>query len=117
MAVQLRGGEVCLWGEQNAEEDYESLLFPRVSAAAERLWSPREVRDPECAQQRLRFSRMDMVRHGNDSVPFLRAKAISPPFCDKNSHVCNVYEFAGAGNMQVLGNCSSHRDDDLSMVF
>ncbi len=38
---QIKGGEACLWGEVADYSNYLNKMFPRLSAVAERLWSPR----------------------------------------------------------------------------
>jgi hypothetical protein len=40
---RIQGGEVAMWGETATDSNILTELWPRASAAAERLWSPLEV--------------------------------------------------------------------------
>ncbi|XP_069113445.1 beta-hexosaminidase subunit beta-like [Argopecten irradians] len=60
----ILGGEACLWSEYITNENVISLLWPRASAVAERLWSSRTVTDVLAASYRLQEHRCRMLRRG-----------------------------------------------------
>jgi hypothetical protein len=60
----LIGGEACLWSEYAADDSITPRLWPRASAAAERLWSNKKVKDEVAAAPRIEEQRCRMMRRG-----------------------------------------------------
>jgi len=69
------GGEICQWGEEADQNNIEILIFPRVAAAAERLWSQKNVNDYDFFFARLRYQRCRMTQRGIKALP------IRPDYC------------------------------------
>src|SRR6185503_17931151 len=63
-ASRVLGGEACMWGEHLTPESIDSRIWPRLAAIAERLWSPREVRDIPDMYRRLGVMRTRLERLG-----------------------------------------------------
>ncbi|CAC5403790.1 HEXA_B [Mytilus coruscus] len=61
---KILGGEVCLWSEYITSESLLSVMWPRASAAAERLWSSSSVTSIQSAGRRLQEHRCRMLRRG-----------------------------------------------------
>lgn len=69
-ATYIKGGEACLWGEHIDQTNLFSRAYPRLSAVAERLWSPEEVREPYEAEMRMAHMRCRMQAKGYHAAPF-----------------------------------------------
>ncbi|ANE53468.1 beta-N-acetylhexosaminidase [Flavisolibacter tropicus] len=74
------GGQACLWTEyisNTAKVEY--MLFPRLSALSEVLWSPKESRNWESFQKSLpsQFKRYDLWQ-ANYSLEYFKARKLDP---------------------------------------
>ncbi|XP_069564829.1 beta-hexosaminidase subunit alpha isoform X1 [Brachyistius frenatus] len=64
------GGEVCMWGEYVDATNLTPRLWPRASAAAERLWSDeKQTTSVEKAFPRLQNFRCKLLRRGIQAEP------------------------------------------------
>ncbi|CAG5128765.1 unnamed protein product, partial [Candidula unifasciata] len=61
---KVLGGEAAFWSEYFSNENLIPLMWPRASAAAERLWSSKEVNNIDQAAQRLSEHRCRMLKRG-----------------------------------------------------
>jgi hexosaminidase len=68
-AERVLGGEACMWGEHISPETIDSRIWPRMCAVAERLWSPREVKDV-----RDMYRRLDIVSSRLEELGLLHEK-------------------------------------------
>ncbi|XP_031618894.1 beta-hexosaminidase subunit beta-like [Contarinia nasturtii] len=65
----LIGGEACMWSEVVDDTNILQRIFPRASAAAEKLWSQETVRNISEAQQRLEEHTCRMRKRGIPAQP------------------------------------------------
>jgi hexosaminidase len=65
----LLGGEASMWTEQVDVTVLDERVWPRASAVAERLWSPKTVTDLDDASSRLVYHRCRMVARGIRAGP------------------------------------------------
>jgi hexosaminidase len=63
-ARHILGGEACEWAEYAVPENLDNRIWPRMGAIAERLWSPRNVRDVDSMYRRLGVFSRDLEWRG-----------------------------------------------------
>ncbi len=81
--ARILGGEVAMWGEFVSPENVDSRIWPRAAAVAERLWSPREVKDVPSMYRRLDAVSSELDRlgltHRSSYLPMLERLAAGDP--------------------------------------
>ncbi|KJE93970.1 beta-hexosaminidase subunit beta [Capsaspora owczarzaki ATCC 30864] len=73
------GGEVCMWGETVDTSDIFNTVWPRAAAAAERLWSDRQVNSTNLFEPRLLNFRCLLNLRGVPAAPVENAQARTGP--------------------------------------
>jgi hexosaminidase len=61
---RILGGEACMWTEYVSSENFDSRVWPRTAAIAERLWSPAEVQNPDAMYSRMEAMSWRLERLG-----------------------------------------------------
>eukprot|EP00936_MAST-01D_sp_MAST-1D-sp1_P001421 g1421.t1 len=112
----IKGGEVALWGEQNGETNYESKLWPRAAAAAERLWSDKSARDPACAQERIRAWRERLVLPLPQGLG-QRPTPMQAEYCRHDPSMCNAYLFVSGLFVPTCDASTTKSSSKLALIL
>jgi hexosaminidase len=76
------GGEATMWSEYVTPENIDSRIWPRTAAIAERLWSPRDIRDVPSMYIRLALISQKLNYYGlehNSSYPAMLSRMTGVP--------------------------------------
>ena len=61
---KILGGEAAMWTELATVENIDSRIWPRAAAIAERLWSPKHIKDINDMYRRLDILEIQLEEHG-----------------------------------------------------
>jgi len=75
----MMGGGGEQWGETVDTSDLEQTIWPRLGAIGERLWSPRNISDPDAASARYSAFRCLLNRRAVRAAPSKNPTARSAP--------------------------------------
>lgn len=62
--ARILGGEAAMWTDIVSDANLDNRVWPRAAAIAERLWSPRNVRDVDSMYRRLAIVSMKLQYYG-----------------------------------------------------
>ena len=106
-AKHVLGGQANLWSEFiTSDELSEYMLFPRLSALAETLWSPKEARDWSDFSTRIPylFKRFDYLNINYSKSAYLITAKSSVDINTKKVYLTLQNEFPNPDIRYVLGN-------------
>ncbi len=73
---QILGGEACMWTEYASPDNIDARIWPRLAPIAERLWSPKDLRDVNSMYARMNGVSQRLywlgLTHNSTYVPMLR---------------------------------------------
>jgi len=80
------GGQACMWTEQVDHYTFDAIVWPRASAAGERLWSPKYINNSTEAGYRLMDHRCRLHLRNIDASP------IFPDYCERDFMIPQKYK-------------------------
>jgi N-acetyl-beta-hexosaminidase len=94
---RIQGGEVAMWGETTSDSNILTELWPRASAAAERLWSQEEDSEQSWLENQKDNNKMSaqwrLRNHINQISNYIKSiPAIQPYYCTHHDpNLCDTY--------------------------
>jgi hexosaminidase len=107
--THVLGGQANLWSEYiPTEEHSEYMIFPRLAALAEAVWSPKELRDWEDFSERVKVTFKRYEYRGIDYAKsaYLITPKAETDLTDKSVKFILASEFSNADIKYVLGSAS-----------
>eukprot|EP00761_Pharyngomonas_kirbyi_P009500 gb/GECH01009516.1/.p1 GENE.gb/GECH01009516.1/~~gb/GECH01009516.1/.p1 ORF type:complete len:728 (+),score=173.26 gb/GECH01009516.1/:1-2184(+) len=111
----MLGGEVSMWGEHVHQFNFDSRVWPRAAAAAERLWTSEErIGSVTDAVPRFRLQQCRM----NTVARNLTSAALDPGYCASPSTAdVFLYKMCSQGDTTCIEGSSSHGSNFLTWTI